>query len=104
MNKLVMFRTTNNLHIIGRKKLFQNLFNSRAIVLEDPYFVDFQWNRDGSVEKVYMNTMKLLQSKNICSLNTRHILFEVKPDFELIEMYNDMSIKVKQSKNMTELL
>lgn len=104
MSKLVMVRTTNNLHIMGRKGFFKNLFKSKALILDEPYFIDFVWGSDHRIERVYMNTMKLLYAKNYCALNTRHILFQVKPDDELIGIYNSMSETVKKSKSTEELL
>lgn len=102
---LVMVRTTNNLHIIGKKKFFKNLFSSkREIVISNPYFVDFVYNQNAVVERVYLNTMKLLYAKPQCTLNTRHILFSVKPDDELIEMYENLTSTIKQNKNELELL
>jgi len=104
MKKLVMIRTTNNLHVIGYKNVFKNLLNRKRVLLEDPYFVDFIWNGQGQVEKVYMNTMRLIYAKNSCSLNARHVLFEVEPDAELVEIYNSMLEAVKQSKTSSDLL
>lgn len=102
--KLVMFRTSNNLHVIGRKSFWKNLFRSKTVVIDDPYFVDFKWNAEAQVERVYMNTMKLLYAKNVCVLNNRHILFQVVPDMELVDIYKSMLEAVKQSKSSTELL
>mgnify|MGYP001499294337 CR=1 FL=1 len=104
MSKLVMYRTTNNLHIIGKKKFWKNLFRFKTLVISDPYFVDFVWNSEGQAERIHMNTMKLLYAKNVCLLNKRHILFQVVPDTELINMYEDTLESSKQNKNEEENL
>ena len=97
MKKLVMVRTTNNLHIIGTKNFIKNAFRRKSLVLDNPYFVDFLWNGNGVVEKIAMNTLKLLYAKHQCTLNTRHILFEVVPDAELVELYENLSSSIKQN-------
>jgi len=51
-----------------------------------------------------MNTMRLIYAKNSCYLNARHVLFEVEPDAELVEIYNSMLEAVKQSKTSSDLL
>lgn len=104
MKKLVMVRTTNNLHIIGTKDLIKNAFRRKTLVLENAYFVDFMWNGSGAVEKIYMNTLKLLYAKHKCTLNTRHILFEVVPDDEMVGMYENLSSSIKENKQEDDLL
>lgn len=102
---MVLIRTTNNLHIIGKKSFWKNLFKFKSVTIDNPYFVDFTWNGSGQVEKVYMNTMKLLYAESICTLNNRHILFSTKPDSELVDIYNSMTESVeKNNKHMVDLL
>lgn len=88
--KLVLARTINNLHVIGYKRYWKSLFDRKRLHLKNAYFLDFVWNEQYQVDKVYMTSMKLVYSKPECILNTRYILFETIPDSELIEIYNSM--------------
>lgn len=97
MKRLVMYKTTSNAHIIGIKSFWKNLFSRKFIHINNPYFVDFVWT-DGQVEKVYLNTLRLIYANNTCSLNTRHVLFQVEPNADLVGMYNSLTDTVKQAK------
>lgn len=98
MSRMIMVRTTGNLHILGRKKFWKNLFRSRQeLVISNPYFVDFHYNQNVVVDKVYLNTMRLLHSKPECVLNTKHVLFYVEPDVDLVDMYKNLESTLKQN-------
>lgn len=102
MKKLVMYRVISGLHIIGKKSFLNSLFSS--VRLTDCYFVDFEYKGNGSIDKIYLNTMKLFSSHDKICINKKHILFEYEPDSEFVEIYDSMIKNVKKSKSTESLL
>lgn len=104
--KLVRIKYANQqLYIIGKYSFWKNIFAGHNLILTDCFLVDFTWNREhGHVEQIFINSLSLLKSHDTVSINKFNILFETTPDAELCSVYEDMRIKLEETKDKADLL